>query len=175
MIEEIIKNRDVVISSPPYNLIEFCGPEFIDFVDVANYVSDNYIKNIESLDIIYPDDEGKLIHRIKNTIKLLGKCFLNLPIDDKLSMFVNSYILLLYNWNNLVYQDDDIKQDIVLIERYFKLHLTSIELVTNILVLIERMKHIENHHSQIFEISKYYLKFLDEDDKKDEKKEDCIS
>lgn len=90
------------------------------------------------------------------------------PITPILKDLVNEFIILAADWNENIAHKIEIRQKIYSLRRFVDYHLTVIDAIRILKNLLKRAEEIQRFTSPAFELSRHYLKSLQEveDDKK---------
>jgi len=105
---------------------------------------DEHVENISKSNIL------KVLDIVKFAI-------LEKPIDKELRSFVDSFTILIFNWNKNTENDDKIFREITYIERFVKLQFTVVEAINVINTSINRLKNSTKHDNIMIELSKHYM------------------
>ena len=103
---------------------------------------------------------------VDEAISIMLKLAINKPITPDLRTTVNSFVLLISYWDDIVGGQSDFKSSISTVQKFVDYHLTVMETITVLRRLIPRMEQMMNFSPPAIELSKHYLKSLESSDRK---------
>jgi hypothetical protein len=99
---------------------------------------------------------------VRESLDYLRRYYLENPIGEGLARFVKSYVLLVSNWNSHTVKREEIAEQVTLLDRLYDGHLTSLEAISLTKRLIQQMRRYSNFALPSIELSKHYMKSLEE-------------
>ncbi len=116
---------------------------------------------LKDFDLLEKDERvsaGKsLTDRILGTLIFLEAIYIEVPIDFYLFDFVSNCCLLIRNWNDNVAGDEGIRRKVLFTDRIYRNHMTSAELLTHLVKVMDRIKRMESFALPAIELNKSYL------------------
>ena len=101
-------------------------------------------------------------NQIKKALNLLLQIVIEKPITPILKDLVNEFIILAADWNENIAQKIEIRQKIYSLRRFVDYHLTVIDTIRALKTLLKRVEEIQKFAPPAFELSRHYLKALQE-------------
>jgi len=122
---------------------------------------------VEDMDELIQDKEikatGKEKSRVKETVNLFLYVAVNQPIVPIFRDLSRELGLLIFNWNKVVGKRPDIEIEVLATRRIVDNQMTMLDAIMVLKSLTQRLKRLEQYSPPAFQLSKAYLKSLDEE------------
>jgi len=128
-------------------------------------------KSVEIMRMKEITEENK--NQIERVLNFLLQIVIEKPITPILKDLVNEFIILTANWNENIAQKIEIRQKIYSLRRFIDYHLTVIDTIQALKTLLKRAEEVQRFAPPAFELSKHYLKSLQELENDEKKKKIC--
>lgn len=152
---EVLKKIENVLKTKDCNILN----KREDFQKSFEIIK-NHINSIEN-DVLINFCESD-IKTIKRSIRICKSFILEAYLDKKETEFIKDWIYLVFNWNQNTLKDNDLNVSMQYLLRIMDQHYTIIEAIDHLKFLLDRSKKIQGWQPPSFELSKHYLKFLEE-------------
>ncbi len=97
----------------------------------------------------------------KNLVTGVVKSFLNIAIEKPITPIfrdlADNYLMIVYNWSQMLAKCSGIEQDIKVINGIVRSQLTLLDTISVLKVILERAKNIRNYDPPAFDLSRAYL------------------
>lgn len=134
------------------------GQKYDAFQNVINFVGQHF----EMLDKNQPvAPTQQTINEIKDAIGYLKAVILEYPLTQDLGKFIQTFCILILNWNNNLSKDKVIEHDVQLISRLSSMHFTLAEIIEYSKSLISKLRSYQNFALPAIELSRHYLQSQD--------------
>ena len=113
---------------------------------------------------VYKDEKveptGKEKSLVKETVSLFVDIVLGKPITPIFRDLSDTYLLLVFNWNQALGKRPDIEKDVKLVDMVIKGQLTMLDTIRVLRQLLPRLKTIGQYEPPAFDLSRAYLNSL---------------
>lgn len=108
-----------------------------------------------------PPISEEQINLVKKTLQVFLYIINERAIDHLLQEFIGSFVLFIYNWNNMLVKNGQIDQTVKTIDRLLRAHLTFVEAIEIFKRLLEKLKTVLEYSPPSFQLAKHYLDLLE--------------
>jgi hypothetical protein len=138
---------------------KFMGPSIENYKQRISELANDCRELAKDLPIEVTQERVALV---RESLDYLRRYYLENPIGEGLVCFVRGYVLLVSNWNSHTVKREEIAEQVVLLDRLYDGHLTSLEAIATVKKLIQQMRRYSNFALPSIELSKHYMKTLEE-------------
>lgn len=131
--------------------------ELTKFRRCANHI----FKNIDEMNNGKEPTVGENNNDIFDTVKFIKIRFLESPVDKTFSQFSESWIYLVYNWNENTIKSPSIKEECIYTQRLIEDFVSMKEVLDNLKFMNDRLKNFKSWTPPAFEISKHFIDYLE--------------
>jgi hypothetical protein len=117
---------------------------------------------------IEPTGEEKSL--VRGTVNLFVDIVLGKPITPIFRDLSTTYLLLVFNWNQVLGKRPDVERDIKLVDMIIKGQLTMLDTIRVLRQLLPKLKAMEQYEPPAFDLSRAYLNSLKKEFKGQEPK-----
>jgi len=107
---------------------------------------------------VQPTSEEKSL--VRGTVNLFVDIALEKPIAPIFRDLSTTYLLLIFNWNQMLGERPDIERDIKLVDAIIKGQLAMLDTIYVLSRLLPKLKAIEKYEPPAFDLSRAYLNTL---------------
>jgi len=100
--------------------------------------------------------------QVKEALNCLLRIAINEPIVPIFKNLVKKFIAITSDWNKNVAEELEIQKTISTLKRFIDYHLTVIDAVQSLKTLLKRVEKVQKFTPPAFELSRHYLKSLQE-------------
>jgi len=102
----------------------------------------------------------EIVQDVKKILDFFTQSIILNKRDDSFNKFINDFLLLIFNWNKIV-NDDEIQQKISINKELLNYHDSMIVTVKVLQELLQEYEKIKHFSPPSFEISRHYLESLE--------------
>lgn len=98
---------------------------------------------------------------IGDVIQIIRRAVIVKVLDKDFKKFVETFCLLLKNWNDNTIKSDALNNDSIMLSNYIKYHFTTLEMFDQIKLLMQHIEKIKLTSHAPIELSRHFLASLD--------------
>lgn len=128
-----------------------------DFISCVNEIRGHF--EAMSKDMILCTN-ANFLALVKGNVLHLKNITLEVPMNDDIKKFIESFCILVSNWNNNMARNDELNTDLLLLDRMCKYWYSSRELIDVLKRLTERARNLSNFAIPPIALSEHYMRSL---------------
>lgn len=130
------------------------------FIKIVNTIEAHFILLSEDKEL--PEIDNQMSIDIKDCLNELRYFYFQHPITQEYASFSIDFSILVFNWNDNTVKNEEICAWCPVVERFYKNHLTSLDLFNLLKMLNEQLQKYQVFALPSVELSKQYLKAFDD-------------